>query len=93
MDIYFLSREWESSSVVFMTILKRVRNMLAKITEKLMWRKIKFRFPAENVIMCHLPLKLKKIIENGTEPWNTDIPIDVIRAANPLVWRENHLKR
>lgn len=33
-----------------------------------MWQKIKSRFPAENVIMCHLPLKLKKIIENGTEP-------------------------
>lgn len=33
--------------------------------------------------MCHLLLKLKKIIENGTEPRNTDIPIDVIRAANP----------
>lgn len=32
-----------------------------------MWQKIKFRFSAENGIMCHLPLKLKKIIENGTD--------------------------
>lgn len=57
-------------------------------------RDTQLHFPVARAIMFQLPLRTWKIMGNGMDRTRIQIwPVNIIRAANPFVWKDNRFRR